>query len=151
MAGGGRYDNLLRDMSDGSVSMPALGFGMGDVVLGELIAATPRASALRDQWSEAGAEIFVVIAQEERRSDAMAGTQKMREAGYRVQYPLAPSKVGKQFQSAEQAGAGLAVLYGDEWPEVKIKNLATREERRLPAAELMENLRGLLGDAGTLR
>src|SRR4051812_33859553 len=37
IAGGGRYDNLVSQLSDGSASMPALGFAMGDVVLGELI------------------------------------------------------------------------------------------------------------------
>ena len=35
ICGGGRYDNLLKDL--GGVDLPALGFGMGDVVLGELL------------------------------------------------------------------------------------------------------------------
>ncbi len=37
IAGGGRYDNLVAQLSDGALSLPALGFAMGDVVLGELI------------------------------------------------------------------------------------------------------------------
>src|SRR5881394_4324572 len=37
IAGGGRYDNLIAQLSDGEISMPALGFAMGDVVLGELL------------------------------------------------------------------------------------------------------------------
>src|SRR5215469_6517578 len=41
IAGGGRYDNLIAQLSDGAVSMPALGFAMGDVVLGELINEIP--------------------------------------------------------------------------------------------------------------
>ncbi len=43
IAGGGRYDNLIAQLSDGAVSLPALGFAMGDVVLGELINEVPRA------------------------------------------------------------------------------------------------------------
>ena len=35
ICGGGRYDNLLSSL--GGVDLPALGFGMGDVVLGELL------------------------------------------------------------------------------------------------------------------
>ena len=35
ICGGGRYDNLLQAL--GGVDLPALGFGMGDVVLGELL------------------------------------------------------------------------------------------------------------------
>ena len=53
--------------------------------------------------------------------------QQLRALGLRLDFPLAPAKVGKQFQAAEQAGARLAVLIGDEWPALKIKTLATRE------------------------
>ena len=35
ICGGGRYDKLLKSL--GGVDLPALGFGMGDVVLGELL------------------------------------------------------------------------------------------------------------------
>src|SRR5215468_1376875 len=41
IAGGGRYDNLIAQLSDGAVSLPALGFAMGDVVLCELINEIP--------------------------------------------------------------------------------------------------------------
>src|SRR5437763_75628 len=44
IAGGGRYDNLVAQLSDGAVSLPALGFAMGDVVLGELIKMVPAAA-----------------------------------------------------------------------------------------------------------
>ncbi|MDQ3119814.1 MAG: ATP phosphoribosyltransferase regulatory subunit, partial [Verrucomicrobiota bacterium] len=37
IAGGGRYDNLIHQLSDGAASLPAGGFAMGDVVLGELL------------------------------------------------------------------------------------------------------------------
>ena len=39
IAGGGRYDNLVKLISGGRVDLPALGFGMGDVVLLELLKA----------------------------------------------------------------------------------------------------------------
>jgi len=130
IAGGGRYDNLIEQLSDGAISMPALGFAMGDVVLGELINETPRA---RDAMKEAIAaehkiDVYIVIAKEQRRADALAQIQQLRDRGYRVNYPLTAEKVGKQFQTAEDLGASLALLYGDEWPQVKVKNLTTREE-----------------------
>src|SRR6266496_96349 len=37
IAGGGRYDQLVAQLSDNAVSLPALGFAVGDVVLGEMI------------------------------------------------------------------------------------------------------------------
>ena len=39
IAGGGRYNNLVKLISGGKVDLPALGFGMGDVVLLEILKA----------------------------------------------------------------------------------------------------------------
>ena len=138
LAGGGRYDRLLSVMSDGKVDLPALGFGMGDVVLGILIAETPVAKARMDEWlaRERAVDIYIVIAKEERRNDALAIVQRLRDAGHRTDFPLAAAKVGKQFQTAEQLGATRAILVGDEWPQVKVKTLATREEVLVPVEEL---------------
>jgi histidyl-tRNA synthetase len=57
-----------------------------------------------------------------------------------VDYPLTATKVARQFQTAEDAGASLAILFGDEWPEVKIKELATREEKLIAHEELLAHL-----------
>ena len=143
LAGGGRYDELLGLMSDGKVAMPALGFGMGDVVLANLIDDTPFAKARMEAWitQKRAADIFVVIAKEQRRPEALAILQLLRDAGLRVDFPLTAAKVGKQFQAAEQVGAELAVLVGDEWPEVKIKTLATRQEDQISHTELADWIR----------
>jgi histidyl-tRNA synthetase len=146
IAGGGRYDNLITQLSDGAVSMPALGFAMGDVVLGELINETAH---VRQKIKEAIAanraiDIYIVIAKEQRRADALKQIQQLRDHGYRVDYPLTSEKVGKQFQTAEQLGARVAVLFGDEWPQVKVKNLATREESLVHHGELLAHLQALL-------
>jgi histidyl-tRNA synthetase len=142
IAGGGRYDNLIGQLSDGAVSMPALGFAMGDVVLGELI--RERAST-REQMElslkeQNRIDIYVVIAKEERRADALEQIQDLRDRGYRVDYPLTAEKVAKQFQNAENTGARIALLYGDEWPQVKVKNLATREESLVPSEALLDSV-----------
>ena len=52
ICGGGRYDNLLSAL--GGVDLPALGFGMGDVVLGELLKERGLTSAV-----SAGLDVFV--------------------------------------------------------------------------------------------
>jgi histidyl-tRNA synthetase len=142
IAGGGRYDNLIAHLSDSAVSMPALGFAMGDVVLGELINETP---AAHRQMQQAIAnvdkiDIYVVIAKEQRRSDALNDIQALRDRGYRVDYPLTPEKVARQFQIAEDASAAIALLYGDEWPQVKVKNLTTRQESLIPHEALLDSV-----------
>src|SRR5437867_8770193 len=142
IAGGGRYDNLIGQLSDGAVSLPALGFAMGDVVLGELINETPHAREAMKKaiTSDRKIDIYVVIAKEERRANALKQIQHLRDTGYRVDYPLTPTKVARQFQAAEDAGASLALLYGDEWPQVKVKNLPTREESLIEHSALMDSV-----------
>src|SRR5207249_224476 len=107
IAGGGRYDNLIGQLSEGAVSMPALGFAMGDVVPGELL----RDRAAAREKLEAGVkeqnkiDIYVVIAKEQRRPDALEEIQELRDRGYRVDYPLTSDKVPKQCQTAEYLGS----------------------------------------------
>src|SRR5262249_45762571 len=123
IAGGGRYDNLIAQLSDGALSLPALGFAMGDVVLGELINDIPSAcEAVHKAITNSKIDIYVVVAKEERRADALAQVQQLRDRGYRVDSPLTPAKVARQFQAGEDLGARMALLYGDEWPQVKIKD-----------------------------
>jgi len=144
LAGGGRYDKLLGLMSDGKVEMPALGFGMGDVVLANFIGDNAAAKTRMEEWiaRQHAADVYVVVAKEERRSEALAIVQKLREAGQRVDFPLVGGKVGKQFQAAEQLGARYAVLVGDEWPQVKVKTLATREEMVVGSEDVLRHLTG---------
>ncbi|MEO8438664.1 MAG: histidine--tRNA ligase [Spartobacteria bacterium] len=146
IAGGGRYDNLIGQLSDGAVSLPAVGFAMGDVVLGELIKDTPSIfSRLADLVSRQSAlDLYLVVAKEERRPEALRQLQELRDAGLRVDYALGPAKVGKQFQTAEAMGAKVTLLYGDEWPAVKMKTLATREEVLVPHAKLLAQVQAIL-------
>jgi len=146
IAGGGRYDNLISQLSDGAVALPAVGFAMGDVVLGELIKdkAEVFARLTEDVNEQSALDIFLIIAKEARRSDALRHLQQLRDAGWRVDYPLAPSKVGRQFQTAEAMGAKITLLYGDEWPAVKMKTLATRAEMLVPHEELLAQVESLL-------
>ena len=133
LAGGGRYDDLIKTLSDGKVDLPAIGFAVGDVVLEKVLRATPQAAEKLEAavHADLAPQIYGVIADESRRVDAVKLFADLRNAGLRVDYPLAPMKVGKQFQLAEQAGAPFAVVVGAEWPQVKVKTLATREEMTL--------------------
>src|SRR5436189_38216 len=146
VAGGGRYDNLIAQLSDGAVSMPALGFAMGDVVLGELIRDHEGARKRMEQAiaAEHKIDIYIVIAKEERRPDALAHVQQIRDRGYRVDYPLAAEKVAKQFQTAEQLGARFAILFGDEWPQVAIKDLTHAEQQLVAHGDLFTRIDSLL-------
>ena len=134
VAGGGRYDGLIATLTDGAANLPAVGFAIGDVTFTDLLRASPAASARLEAAAreDLAPRVYGVIADEARRADGVRLFAALRAAGVSVDYPLGPMKVGKQFGAAEQLGAKFAVVVGGEWPEVKVKALATREERAVP-------------------
>jgi histidyl-tRNA synthetase len=98
IAGGGRYDNLLASL--GGADMPALGFGMGDVVLGELL----RAKGLMKP-AEQGAEVWLAAEETEPLERVMRETARRRGAGQSVEYALRPQSLSKQKKAAQASGA----------------------------------------------
>ena len=66
IAGGGRYDNLVKLISGGKVDLPALGFGMGDVVLLELL----KARGLLPKF-DSTTDVFVLIEDETLRPQSL--------------------------------------------------------------------------------
>jgi len=140
LAGGGRYDSLIQGLSDGASNLPAIGFGMGDVVLGHLIDETPAADEKRRAANITTCEVFVVVADEAHRPDALRIVQAARDLGWRTDFSLKPAKVGRQFQDAEGMGARHAIVVGAEWPAIKIKTLVTRQETAIDQCMLSSHL-----------
>lgn len=138
IAGGGRYDRLLKDLSEGAADLPAIGFGVGDAVLLELLDECPAAKAVESAAlaADAPVQVYLVIADEVRRPEALALAQELRGNDWRVGYPLGPEKVGKQFGHAETLGASHAVVIGSEWPLLKVKRLADRHEESVASDSL---------------
>ncbi|MDQ8204454.1 histidine--tRNA ligase [Pelagicoccus sp. SDUM812003] len=140
LAGGGRYDALVRKM--GGPDMPAVGFGMGDVVLGELLKARGKMPDFID-----AIDFFAVVGGDAEMQAALADVALLRSAGYSVEYQLKPQAFGKQFKAAASAGARFALIYGSEELEkgvVKLRNLADRSETDVPHAQLLEAARDLI-------
>jgi histidyl-tRNA synthetase len=149
IAGGGRYDKLCALMSDGSVDMPSAGFAMGDMVLGLLLSRSANAQRglLRAMDKAFGSDVFVVVADEAQRSHALAAVQQLREADLRVEHSLAPAKMNKQMQAAENAKARIALIFGSEYPQVVIKDLINRQQLEVPALELLSHVQSHLATA----
>jgi histidyl-tRNA synthetase len=138
VAGGGRYDTLLKNLA--GVDLPAVGFGMGDVVLGELLEEKGLAPSGLGRSSA-----YVVVADPSAESEALGLVADLRRAGYRVEYPLAGAGVGKQFQAAEASGVARAVVVDARIKEgrVDVKNLKDRTQITVERADLIETLRNL--------
>jgi histidyl-tRNA synthetase len=98
ICGGGRYDTLLESL--GGTDMPALGFGMGDVVLSELLRSRglmKPAGTAADVWLAASEDVPLDV--------VMREAARRRAAGESVEYALRPQTLSKQKKAAQASGA----------------------------------------------
>ena len=135
VAGGGRYDTLVSIVTDGSSDLAATGYAMGDCVISELIKEVPAALPQYQAWlqTQATCEVYIVIADESKRSNALSLGHTIRDSGLAADWPLSPMKVNKQFKAADHTLARFALVVGSEFPDLKLKNLNSRTEETIPA------------------
>jgi histidyl-tRNA synthetase len=132
ICGGGRYDRLLELV--GGEPLPAVGFGMGDVVLGELL----RERDLVPEYNRS-VDYFLVTVGDIPRTEALRIAGRLREQGHSVAYPLKRQSVRKQFKAAEIEGAGTVLVLGpDEMARgvVVARNMETGQETEVELADL---------------
>jgi len=128
ICGGGRYDRLLELV--GGEPLPAVGFGMGDVVLGELLAERGLVPPYRRE-----VDYFLVVIGEEQRALALGIAHGLREAGRTVMYALREQSVRKQFKAAETEGARRVLVLGPEEAAkgvAVLRDMESGEEREVP-------------------
>jgi len=107
ICGGGRYDQLLDRF--GGEPLPAIGFGMGDVVLGELL----RDRGLLPEHRRS-VDLYIVAVRDELLPLARRMARRAREGGRSVLYPLRPLSVKKQFAQAAAEGARQVLILGPD-------------------------------------
>ena len=98
ICGGGRYDTLLESL--GGADMPALGFGMGDVVLGELLRSRGLMRPL-----DTSADYWLAADEQTPLERVMTEAARLRAAGNAVEYALRPQSLNKQKKAAQVSGA----------------------------------------------
>ncbi|MBI2512851.1 MAG: histidine--tRNA ligase [Opitutae bacterium] len=141
LAGGGRYNDLVKKL--GYADLPAVGFAIGDVTTGLLLEQRGLAPTFVN-----APDIYAVLGGEKERFAAFADIRALRAAGWRVEYPLKDVAFGKQFKTAAESGAKLALIYGGyELAKgvVKIRDLTDRSEREIPRDRVAEAVRDALG------
>lgn len=126
IAGGGRYDNLVSLLSGGKVKLPALGFGMGDVVLALLLRKRGKVPSFASTI-----DVIVLVEDETLRVESLALVQRLRESGKAVDYSLTPMKADKQFKRALEMGAAhwARLERGPEGVILRVKDLRARTEQ----------------------
>jgi histidyl-tRNA synthetase len=141
ICGGGRYDRLLELV--GGEPLPATGFGMGDVVLTEVLGA-------RGLLPEFGreADLYIVSVGPDQRPLVLELARAFRDGGKRVVYALRGQSVRKQFSSAAAEGARWTVVLGPEEVErgvAVVRDMASGAEAETPL-DLLREGKGLVGD-----
>jgi len=107
ICGGGRYDTLLHSL--GGADLPALGFGMGDVVLGELL----RAKGLM-RPADMHADYWISGADDVGLERIMREAARLRAGGHAVEYALRAQSLSKQKKAAQASGAKTFVTLSND-------------------------------------
>jgi len=144
LAGGGRYDNLVKKL--GGPDLPAVGFAIGDMTFSLLLEQRGLLPPL-----VSAPDVYCVIGGAAERLMAFREIHALRAAGVRVEYPLRDLAFGKQFKAAAESGARLAlILGGDELARgvVKVRNLGQRSEVEVPRDAVVAHVRDFLAGNG---
>jgi len=139
--GGGRYDNLVKDV--GGRDVGAVGFAVGDLVITLLLKSLKKLP----QFGETPAEIFVTTFDKEHLRPSIKLAMELRQAGFRVTNYLKFEKLGKQLRYANKIGSKFALILGPEEMkknQVSMKILDSGEQENIPRDRLIKRIYKLL-------
>lgn len=144
LAGGGRYDHLIRKLS-GKVDMPAAGFAIGDMTLSDCL----RENGLLPTYVIAP-DLFA-IGGESQQTEILKLVNQVRKGGFSTSYSLKQAGFGKQFKEAGKSGARYALVLGEEeisGEKVTIKDLRSGGEKKIDRTALSAELESLDENGG---
>ena len=138
VAGGGRYDGLVRDLGGGDT--PGIGFAAGVERLALLVAQAGREAAVKPT-------IFIAPLgeAEEQRADELA--QALRAAGLVAEVSFRKSNLGNQLKRADTLGARFALVLGElelQTGRARLKELKTGAQHEVTLSDLVAGLQKLL-------
>jgi len=138
LGGGGRYDKLIELF--GGPAMPGVGFGMGDVVLTNLL---EDEGLLPDSLTTPNPDAYV-IAVTDAGDTALPGVVsalRRTKLHARLNYK-ATRKVGKLLKDAENCGARYAILLDDEAANgnASVKDLGTGDQQTVAIDQLADHI-----------
>ena len=144
LAGGGRYDELIKKLS-GNIDLPAAGFAIGDMTLSDCL----EKNGLLPSYVLAP-DLFLICGSDQKKS-GISLVANTRKAGFSVSYPLKESSFSKQFKEAGKSGAKYALILGEEEEnekKVKVKDLNSSGEVTISQNQLIHQLEKLDEEGG---
>lgn len=138
VCGGGRYDNLIKEL--GGPDMPAVGFGLG---IERLILLLPE----EETRPAAAPDIYVANISKEDILQAYEVVQLLRSQQIKAEMDHNARSLKAQFKFANKAKAKFILMVGGEELQrdaYKIRNLETREEEEISKNDLIQVLKAKL-------
>jgi len=136
LCGGGRYDNLIKDL--GGPSTPSVGVAMG----------IERAIIVMDDEGLFGGQpnpdVFVIQASAQARNSCLALSRTLREHGLVTVMDFEGKSLKSQFRMADKSGAPVALILGDDELErqsVQIKRLGASEQFEVAISEVVSKIK----------
>ncbi|AKM81724.1 MAG: Histidyl-tRNA synthetase [Candidatus Pacebacteria bacterium GW2011_GWF2_38_9] len=133
VGGGGRYDNLIEELS--GYKMPAVGVGLG---FDRIVEVCDQLGLIKE--NQTGTQVMIGFFEEENcQNKAMQIAKELRALKIRTEVFPAYDKLSKQFKVAEQKKIPFVIVVGeDEIKENKftIKNMASGEQELLALEEI---------------
>jgi histidyl-tRNA synthetase len=125
--GGGRYDDLTALF--GVSGVPAVGFGMGDVTIRDVLETYKLLPT--NLPSRFSAQLYIATLGEQFFADATTLAGRLRAAGIRVAVDYTTRRVGDQIKKAVKDGVPYVVCFGEEevtMGQYRMKELGTGKE-----------------------
>lgn len=131
--GGGRYDNLLKELGDKDI--PAVGFAAGVERIMML---------LGDNYPKNNPDVYIAWLGENTVDKAMQITEEIRQADLKAFVDYSPKGMKGHMKKADKLGVKYCIILGeDELAKniVLIKNFETREQQEVKFGEILKYLK----------
>jgi histidyl-tRNA synthetase len=139
--GGGRYDNLLRDV--GGEALPAVGFAMGDVVVSLIL----EDLKLLPQIPVSPADVLITTFAEDLTLNSASLAAELRAKGINVVCYPEPAKLPKQFKFADRMGMRAVLVIGPDEArdeKVTVKNLSSGTQETVARSKTYQSVKKIL-------
>jgi histidyl-tRNA synthetase len=141
--GGGRYDNLVSDV--GGDPLPAVGFAMGDVVIGLMLQEYGKLPALKT----APTQVLIAVFDQSLFGAARRLAALWRTAGLRVELFPDAAKLDRQLKYADAKNIPFVAILGpDEAAKncVTLKDLRSKSQQTIAQTEVAQRVAANLAD-----
>jgi histidyl-tRNA synthetase len=133
--GGGRYDNLLSAV--GGEPLGAVGFALGDVMIGIVL----DAYGLKPELRPAPAEVLVTVFGPEQFEASARLAAQLRQAGVNTELYPEPGRLGQQLKYASAQGIPFALIVGPDEAQAgtaTLRDLSTSEQQTIEQGRVVE-------------